>query len=49
MSATQSIVIRGATVVNPHAVFLADVRVIGSLIDAVGEGLDGDIVLDGTG
>jgi len=30
-------------------VFLADVRVIGSLIDAVGEGLDGDIVLDGTG
>jgi dihydroorotase len=49
MSATQSIVIRGATVVNPDAVFLADVRVIGSLIDAVGEGLDGDIVLDGTG
>jgi dihydroorotase len=30
-------------------VFLADVRVVGSLIDAVGEGLDGDIVLDGTG
>jgi len=49
MSATQSIVIRGATVVNPDALFLADVRVIGSLIDAVGEGLDGDIVLDGTG
>jgi dihydroorotase len=49
MSATQSIVIRGATIVNPDAVFLADVRVIGSLIDAVGEGLDGDIVLDGTG
>ena len=49
MSSAQSIVIRGATVVNPDAVFLADVRVIGSLIDAVGEGLDGDIVLDGTG
>jgi dihydroorotase len=49
MSSAQSIVIRGATVVNPDAVFLADVRVVGSLIDAVGEGLDGDIVLDGTG
>ena len=49
MSATKSIVIRGATVVNTDAVFLADVRVVGSLIDAVGEGLDGDIVLDGTG
>jgi dihydroorotase len=49
MSSAQSIVIRGATVVNPDAVFLADVRVIGSLIDAVGDGLDGDIVLDGTG
>ena len=49
MSSAQSIVIRGATVVNPDAVFLADVRVVGSVIDAVGEGLDGDIVLDGTG
>jgi dihydroorotase len=49
MSSAQSIVIRGATIVNPDAVFLADVRVVGSLIDAVGEGLDGDIVLDGTG
>jgi dihydroorotase len=49
MSATKSIVIRGATVVNPDAVFEADVRVVGALIDAVGDALEGDIVLDGTG
>ena len=49
MSATQSIVIRGATVVNPDAVFEADVRVVDALIDAVGDALEGDIVLDGKG
>ena len=49
MSATKSIVIRGATVVNPDAVFEADVRVVGALIDAVGDALEGDIVLDGKG
>jgi len=49
MSATKSIVIRGATVVNPDAVFEADVRVVGALIDAVGDALEGDIVLDGRG
>jgi dihydroorotase len=49
MSATKSIVIRGATVVNPDAVFEADVRVVDALIDAVGDALEGDIVLDGRG
>jgi dihydroorotase len=49
MSARKSIVIRGATVVNPDAVFEADVRVVGALIDAVGDALEGDIVLDGKG
>ena len=49
MNATKSIVIRGATVVNPDAVFEADVRVVGALIDAVGDALEGDIVLDGKG
>lgn len=49
MSETKSIVIRGATVVNPDAVFEADVRVVGALIDAVGDALEGDIVLEGKG
>ena len=49
MSAAKSVVIRGATVVNPDAVFQADVRVVGALIDAVGDALEGDIVLDGSG
>lgn len=49
MSEMKSIVIRGATVVNPDAVFEADVRVVGALIDAVGDALEGDIVLDGKG
>ena len=49
MSEMKSIVIRGATVVNPDAVFEADVRVVGVLIDAVGDALEGDIVLDGKG
>ncbi|CAB4591494.1 unannotated protein [freshwater metagenome] len=48
-SATQSIVIRGAQIVNPDAVFLADVRIVNGIIEAVGENLQGDLVLDGTG
>lgn len=44
-----SIVIRGATVVNPDAMFIADVAVIGGVISAIGESLEADIVLDGSG
>ena len=43
------IVLRGATVVNPDAVFVADVGVTNGVISGVGQGLDGDIVLDVTG
>lgn len=45
----QSIVIRGATVVNPDAMFVADVRIANGVIDAVGESLEGDCVLEGSG
>ena len=44
-----SIVIRGATVVNPDAVFVADVLVTDGVIAAIGESLDAEIVLDGSG
>lgn len=44
-----SIVIRGATVVNPDAVFVADVLVTDGVISAIGESLDAEIVLDGSG
>ena len=44
-----SIVIRGATVVNPDSMFVADVRVVNGVIEAVGDALSGDIVLDATG
>lgn len=44
-----SIVIRGATVVNPDAVFGADVLVKDGVIAAIGESLDAEIVLDGSG
>ena len=44
-----SIVIRGATVVNPDSVFVADVLVVDGLISSVGGSPDADIVLDGTG
>ena len=48
-SKNQSIVIRGATVVNPDAMFVADVRIADGVIEAVGDALTGDIVLDATG
>lgn len=44
-----SIVIRGGTVVNPVGNELADVRIVDGVVDAVGVGLDGDVVLDATG
>ena len=47
MSAT--IVIRGATVVNPESVFVADVLINDGVISAIGESLDAEIVLDGNG
>ena len=47
MSAT--IVIRGATVVNPESVFVADVLIRDGVISAIGESLDAEIVLDGNG
>ena len=45
----QSIVIRGATVVNPDAVFVADVCISNGVIEAIGDALTGDIVLDAAG
>ncbi len=44
-----SIVIRGATVVNPESVFVADVLIKDGVISAIGESLDAEIVLDGNG
>lgn len=44
-----SIVIRGATVVNPESVFVADVLINDGVISAIGESLDAEIVLDGNG
>ena len=44
-----SIVIRGATVVNPASVEVADVLVVDGIITAVGGSHEADIVLDGTG
>lgn len=44
-----SIVIRGATVVNPESVFVADVLIRDGVISAIGESLDAEIVLDGNG
>ena len=49
VTSNSSIVIRGATVVNPDSVFAADVLIVGNLIQAVGENLQGDIVLNGSG
>ena len=45
----QSIVIRGATIVNPDSVFVADVLVNNGIIEAIGESLDGDIVIEAAG
>ena len=44
-----SIVIRGATVVNPESVFVADVLIRDGVISAIGESLDAEIVLVGNG
>ena len=46
---SESIVIRGATVVNPDAISLADVLIIDGVIAAVGGSLQAAIELDGTG
>lgn len=43
------IVLRGATVVNPDALFIADVGITNGLISAVGGEMDGDVILDVTG
>ncbi|MSZ61062.1 MAG: amidohydrolase family protein, partial [Actinobacteria bacterium] len=45
----QSIVIRNATVVNPDSVFVADVRIANGVIEAIGDGLTGDVVLEAAG
>jgi dihydroorotase len=44
-----SIVIRGATVVNPDSIAVADVLIVDGVIAAVGGSQQGDIELDGTG
>lgn len=44
-----SLVIRGASVVNPDAVVKADVLIEGGIISAVGEGLAGDWSIDADG
>jgi dihydroorotase len=44
-----SIVIRGATVVNPDSIAVADVLIVDGSIAAVGGSQKGDIELDGTG
>lgn len=44
-----TIVIRGATVVNPASVEVADVLIVDGIITAVGGSHDADDVLDGTG
>lgn len=46
---SDSIVVRGATVVNPDDLFVADVKVENGVISEIGLNLDGDVVLDGTG
>lgn len=48
-TSTQSIVIRGAMIVNPDSVFVADVVVNNGIIEAIGESLDGDIVIEAAG
>ena len=50
MSASSpSILIRGASIVNPDAVFVADVLINNGIIEAIGDGLTGDIVLESEG
>ena len=44
-----SILIRGASIVNPDAVFVADVLINNGIIEAIGDGLTGDVVLEADG
>jgi dihydroorotase len=48
-SSSPSILIRGASIVNPDAVFVADVLINNGIIEAIGDGLTGDIVLEADG
>lgn len=48
-SSSPSIVIRGASIVNPDSIHGADILVKNGIIAAIGESLTGDIVLDATG
>jgi dihydroorotase len=49
MAQKKRIVVKGGTVVNPGAVAPADVAIVDGLVVEVGQGLDGDDVLDATG
>ncbi len=49
MSSTQSILVTGATLVNPGGTSKADVLISNGVIAEIGSGLTGDIVIDGTG
>ena len=44
-----SVVVRGATVVNPTEVFEADVKIENGVISEVGKNLSGDVVLEAAG
>lgn len=44
-----TLVVRGATVVNPDAVFESDVSIGGGVITGVGDGLSGDVEIDARG
>lgn len=46
---TSSIVITGGTIVNPDGLFVSDVRIVDGVVDAVGENLTGDVVVDAAG
>ena len=48
-TSTKSILIRGASIVNPDSVFVADVLVNNGIIEAIGESLSGDIVIEAAG
>ena len=43
-----TVVIRGGQVVNPDGIVKADVRISNGVIDAVGQNLDGELVVDAT-
>ena len=48
-TSSPSILIRGASIVNPDAVFVADVLINNGIIEAIGDGLTGDVVLEADG